>query len=59
MRPIDVPPAIAAVGGNCASQRILEGMGFEAEIDSGMGDGTSELGGQQWLVPHQVNAVAY
>jgi hypothetical protein len=33
-------------------------MGFEAEIDSGMGDGTSELGGQQWLVPHQVNAVA-
>jgi len=47
------------VGGNCASQRILEGMGFEAGIDSGMGDGTSEIGGQQWLVPHQVNAVTY
>ena len=47
------------MGGNCASQRILEGMGFEGGIDSGMGDGTSEIGGQQWLVSHQVNAVAY
>jgi hypothetical protein len=47
---VDVPGAIAASGRDRASQRILQRAAVERRIDPGMGDGTSEIPRQDWLI---------
>lgn len=52
---IDIPPAIAAASGDCAVKRVLEGTGVEGGVDTGLGNGTGKIGGQQWpFLPHAV-----
>jgi hypothetical protein len=43
---VDVPPTIAAAGGNRRSQRILQGTAFERGIDARMRNGASEIARQ-------------
>jgi hypothetical protein len=38
---------------------MLEGMGFEGGVQTGLGNGTGQIGGQPWPSPHQVGTVAH
>ena len=48
---VDVPPAIAAAGGDRRAQRILQGAAFERRIDAGMRNRAGEIPGEDWDDP--------